>query len=188
MSIVLEQVEAFARQSHEGQRRKFADEAYIEHPIRVMHICAEVSNKTPVLAAALLHDVLEDTTVTRVGMQEFLLTIMPAPAANETLKYVIELTDVFTHRAYPQWKRRVRKDKEIERLATSSPCAQTIKYADIIDNARDIAGSGSGFTYKFLHECQKLLRRIPKGDQQLYWQARNTVDQYLAKEFHTAAI
>jgi (p)ppGpp synthase/HD superfamily hydrolase len=182
MTTVLEQVEAFARQSHEGQRRKYADEPYIEHPIRVMHTCEDVTNKTAVLAAALLHDVLEDTLVTRSQMQEFLLTIMPAPCANETLKYVIELTDVYTHRAYPQWKRRLRKDKEIERLAAISDCAQTIKYADIIDNAKDITGSGSEFTQKYLTECQKLLRRIPKGDQQLYWQAMNTVERCLANE------
>lgn len=60
---ILKNIEEFARQAHGDQQRKFADEPYIMHPIRVMQLCGEYASDLPVLSAALLHDVLEDTAV-----------------------------------------------------------------------------------------------------------------------------
>jgi (p)ppGpp synthase/HD superfamily hydrolase len=178
---VLYQVQEYARRSHGQQRRKFADELYIEHPIRVMEICSKVTREIPVLAAALLHDVLEDTPVTQDQMRDYLLSVMPAATAQRTLSLVIELTDVYTHQAYPKWNRRVRKDKEFARMAATSADAQTIKYADIIDNAKDIIGSGNDFSQKFLYECRTNLRTMNKGDAGLYEQAVQLVNEYLGK-------
>jgi len=52
-----------ADRSHERQRRK-SGEPYIEHPLSVAHILADLRLDPPSLAAALLHDVLEDTELT----------------------------------------------------------------------------------------------------------------------------
>jgi (p)ppGpp synthase/HD superfamily hydrolase len=177
----LYEVQEFARQAHGSQRRKFADEMYIEHPIRVMKICSTVTRELPVLAAALLHDVLEDTAVTRNEMHDFLLSVMPADAADRTLLLVIELTDVYTHQAFPKWNRRMRKEKEFARMAVVSADAQTIKYADTIDNAKDIIGSGDDFSQKFLFECRTNLRTMNKGHAGLYEQAVSLVNEYLGK-------
>jgi (p)ppGpp synthase/HD superfamily hydrolase len=54
---------AFAEHAHRGQRRKDG-QAYIAHPVRVARILAELGYEEDVLAAALLHDVVEDTPVT----------------------------------------------------------------------------------------------------------------------------
>src|SRR5262245_39915445 len=51
---------AFACAHHEGQRRKSGEE-FIYHPWGVAKICARLRQPTTVLAAALLHDVVEDT-------------------------------------------------------------------------------------------------------------------------------
>jgi (p)ppGpp synthase/HD superfamily hydrolase len=182
--IVLYQVQNYARQAHGSQRRKFADEPYIEHPIRVMKTCSTVTREETVLAAALLHDVLEDTPVTRDEMRGFLLSVMPADAAERTLLLVVELTDVYTHQAYPKWNRRVRKEKEYARMAAISANAQTIKYADIIDNAKDIIGSGDDFSRKFLLECRTNLRTMNKGHAGLYERAVDIVNEYLEKLKH----
>jgi (p)ppGpp synthase/HD superfamily hydrolase len=54
---------AFAEHAHRGQRRKDG-QAYISHPVRVARLLAERGYREEVLAAALLHDVVEDTPVT----------------------------------------------------------------------------------------------------------------------------
>ena len=54
---------AFAEHAHRGQRRKDG-QAYISHPVRVARLLAERGYGEEVLAAALLHDVVEDTRVT----------------------------------------------------------------------------------------------------------------------------
>jgi len=52
-----------AEAAHRGQRRK-TGEPYITHPIAVAEILARYGMEAPVLAAALLHDTLEDTDLT----------------------------------------------------------------------------------------------------------------------------
>src|SRR5690606_31754606 len=131
---ILIAVKNYADQAHGSQMRKFSGERYIAHPVRVMELVLEFNNDVAVLSAALLHDVLEDTSVSAEEMRAFLETVLPAQEAGRTVDIVIELTDVFVKRDYPSLNRRVRKDHEFGRLATVSPEAQTIKYADIIDN------------------------------------------------------
>jgi guanosine-3',5'-bis(diphosphate) 3'-pyrophosphohydrolase len=59
----LECVYEVAHRAHEGQRRA-SGESYIEHPLAVAAILAELEMDRQTIAAALLHDVVEDTTVT----------------------------------------------------------------------------------------------------------------------------
>lgn len=60
---------AFAAQAHEGQTRE-SGEAYIRHPLEVAVILAEMELDVESIAAALLHDVVEDTAVTRDGLEQ----------------------------------------------------------------------------------------------------------------------
>jgi GTP pyrophosphokinase len=60
---------AFARDSHGEQRRKSGN-PYIMHPLAVAQMLAELHMDVSTIAAALLHDVIEDTTVTYEGMEE----------------------------------------------------------------------------------------------------------------------
>ena len=64
MSRLVEKALQFATAAHEGQVRKYTGEPYIIHPVEVMEIVKTVSNDTAMHAAALLHDVVEDTDVT----------------------------------------------------------------------------------------------------------------------------
>jgi len=62
-SDLLMRAYAFADEKHSGQRR-MTGEPYIEHPIAVAGILAELGMDDPTLAAGLLHDVPEDCGVT----------------------------------------------------------------------------------------------------------------------------
>ncbi len=60
---LLDKAYRFSRLAHEGQRRRSGEE-YIQHPLHVAYILAELELDLETLAAALLHDVVEDTQVT----------------------------------------------------------------------------------------------------------------------------
>ncbi len=177
---VLEQVMVFASEAHKGQIRKYSGEPYVNHPVRVMETCRTVTSDTSILCAALLHDVLEDT---RVGEQEILSFLEPliGPGkAQRTLQLVIQLTDVYTKESYPRHNRKRRKEMEHKRLSTISADAQTIKYADVIDNAPDTATADPDFAPKLLKEYRDMLDMIEKGDPKLYEKALATVESELA--------
>lgn len=167
MDKILEQIRDFADEAHGSQQRKYSTERYIVHPVRVMKICEEYDNRTEVLAAALLHDVLEDTPITEQELYRFLCDKLNPQQADNTLLLVIELTDVYTKKAYPEWNRKKRKQKETERLSHISPEAQTIKYADIIDNTNEIVVFDRQFAPKFLQECLHILKLAEKGNKSL---------------------
>ena len=61
-TTLIERAYAVAEQAHEGQLRK-SGEPYITHPIAVAHIIASLGLPDTVIAAAFLHDVVEDTVV-----------------------------------------------------------------------------------------------------------------------------
>jgi GTP diphosphokinase / guanosine-3',5'-bis(diphosphate) 3'-diphosphatase len=64
-----------AEQAHEGQARK-SGEPYFTHCVAVAHILADMRLDAEAIAAALLHDTLEDTSVTREELQsEFGYTV-----------------------------------------------------------------------------------------------------------------
>src|SRR3984957_585013 len=58
-----------AEGAHEGQLRA-SGESYIAHPLAVAGILAEMEMDAPTVAAALLHDVVEDTVVTNEEVAE----------------------------------------------------------------------------------------------------------------------
>ena len=54
----------FAKSQHDGQLRK-SGEPYIIHPVQVAYILADIGLDDSTICAALLHDVLEDTEITK---------------------------------------------------------------------------------------------------------------------------
>jgi GTP diphosphokinase / guanosine-3',5'-bis(diphosphate) 3'-diphosphatase len=65
----LTRVYELADAAHEGQRRA-SGESYIEHPLAVAGILAELEMDHQTIAAALLHDVVEDTSITSEQVTE----------------------------------------------------------------------------------------------------------------------
>lgn len=59
----------YAEQAHEGQNRR-SGEPYVTHPLAVASILAEMHMDVQSLMAAMLHDVIEDTHVTKQGLSD----------------------------------------------------------------------------------------------------------------------
>ena len=174
---ILQKIAAFADNAHGEQIRKYARERYIAHPIRVMENCRRYTNAVSLLSAALLHDVLEDTDVNDTELKGFLFTLMSPSYAEQTLTLVTELTDVYVKSNYPELNRRQRKSKELDRLEKTSPDSQTIKYADIIDNTREIVDQDPDFAKVYLYECRAILSKLNKGNKNLYDEAVGAVEK-----------
>ncbi len=58
----------FSAEAHDGQVRK-SGEAYIFHPVSATYILAEMHSDTQTLCAAMLHDVIEDTGITKEKLE-----------------------------------------------------------------------------------------------------------------------
>jgi guanosine-3',5'-bis(diphosphate) 3'-pyrophosphohydrolase len=181
MDNAILQIRDFADKAHGDQTRRYTPDRYIVHPTRVMEICRQYTNDRTMLAAALLHDVLEDTEVTKDNIEDFLRTVMDQQQAQRTIKLVVELTDIYVKKNFPQMNRRKRKIKEADRLGKASPEAQTIKYADIIDNSGEIAAHDPDFAERFLDECRNLLAKMTKGNAELRQRAIDTVQANIAQ-------
>lgn len=156
----------FAQAAHrkKDHRRKYSGEPYEVHLIDVAAIVATVTQDEKTLAAAYLHDVVEDTDVT--------LQDVEAEFGPEVAELVENLTDI----SRPEDGNRARR-KELDRqhLARARPEAKTVKLADIISNAPDIARHDSGFGQVYLKEAEALLKVLKEGDPVLYQRAQKTV-------------
>lgn len=59
-TVIIEKAYGFAIRAHEGQKRQ-SGEDYISHPLAVAYILADLNMDNVTIAAAILHDVVEDT-------------------------------------------------------------------------------------------------------------------------------
>jgi (p)ppGpp synthase/HD superfamily hydrolase len=159
------QVYAMAAHAAVGQRRKYTNEPYIVHPAEVAKIVAGVPGSTPdMVAAAWLHDVVEDTGCTyndiHMGFGTDIATL------------VGWLTDVSKPEDGPRW---FRKKMDREHTAQAPAEAQTIKLADLISNTKSIMAHDPKFAKVYLEEKKLLLDVMTRGDAGLMAEARKHV-------------
>jgi guanosine-3',5'-bis(diphosphate) 3'-pyrophosphohydrolase len=133
-----------ARDAHAGILRKYIKTPYIEHPRAVAKIVNRHGLPPHIVAAALLHDVVEDTPVTL----DHLATVFPP----DVVAAVAYMTDQ-SH----DGNRRERKAAECARLATGTPEQQSLKLADLIDNTASIVDHDPKFARTYLAEKRALL-------------------------------
>lgn len=181
MNEILQKIRDFADRSHGDQLRKYTPDRYIVHPVRVMERLQQITNDPIILASALLHDVLEDTPTTAEDILEFLAPLLGRPAAEKTTKLIIELTDIYVKSAYPRLNRRERKQKEAERMSKVSAEAQTIKYADILDNSREIIYQDVDFAPIYLKESRQMIKAMTNGNTELRLESIAVIEEGLKK-------
>lgn len=86
---LLEVAREFATKAHEGQKRKGLDAPYIVHPIRVAHHAALAGLSEEAVAAAYLHDVVEDCSG---GNPRALVESLESRFPGRTVELVVTLT------------------------------------------------------------------------------------------------
>ena len=81
---MIEEAAAFAAQAHHGTFRKGTQIPYITHPMEAALIVSGFTDDPEMIAAALLHDVVEDTGVTEEEIRERFGSRVACLVANET--------------------------------------------------------------------------------------------------------
>ena len=134
---------SYAAQQHQGQLRKDVRTPYFAHPVRVAltvrHVFGE--DDTTALAAALLHDLIEDTTTD--------FDDLVARFGQEVAQAVAALTK---DSRLPESEREAAYDRQ---LAAASWQARLVKLADVYDNFCDSRSDGE--RDKFADKAQRAI-------------------------------
>lgn len=120
----------FAVDAHAGTERRGKGFPYVIHVLEAMEIVATVSNDPELLAAAALHDTVEDTDVTvddiRAGFGDRVAALVDA----ESDKFEAGVSETDSWRS--------RKQAAIDRLAAASRDAKIVALGDKLSNMRAI--------------------------------------------------
>ena len=135
----------YAVDAHAGQLRKGTNIPYIVHPMEAAAIVASMTQDEEILAAAVLHDVIEDTGRTRRDIErEFGATVAAYVAAESENKREDQP-------AADTWQ--LRKQETLNHLATASEPIKMIALGDKLANLRaihrDLATLGEAFWQRF---------------------------------------
>ena len=168
---MLYQAITFACDAHKGQRRKWTDEPYITHPLRVMSRVLLLPNTREEMAtAAVLHDVIEDCNFSLNDINKF---------GNKVTELVDGLTNPSKGSKEP---RAVRKQMDREHLAMACPDIQTIKAIDRLDNLMDITHAPVNFQRLYLLESKKLCMVLDKADKNILEELKIVLDNNEQKQ------
>jgi guanosine-3',5'-bis(diphosphate) 3'-pyrophosphohydrolase len=121
---------SFSARKHRFQTRKGAEsEPYINHPLEVANLLANIGGVTDpdIILAGLLHDTIEDTETTAEELTKLFGT--------RVASIVLEVTD---DKTLPKAERKLR---QIEHAPHISPEAKQVKLADKISNITDVIGN-----------------------------------------------
>lgn len=167
-----ERARRYATKAHAAtdQRRKYTFEPYIVHPAAVVELVRSVCSTEEVLAAAWLHDTVEDTDTTLKDIEERF--------GADVASVVAILTNP---QALPGTNRVQRKCAHFLHTAKASPVAQTIKLADIIDNTREILRYDAHFARVYLVEKRLQLAGLERGDMRLKEQAQGIIEKGISQ-------
>jgi (p)ppGpp synthase/HD superfamily hydrolase len=155
---LIEEAERLAYEAHEGQVRKTDGTPYVLHPLAVSGIVKDAGFSALVVAAAMVHDVLEDTQVSeeelRRRLGEKVAAIVRAVTEDKTLP----------------WKER--KIGYIEQVAASAEDVWAVSIADKIHNARSL------LTYHREHGA-RTWERFSTGKEEKLWFERALYERLL---------
>ena len=176
-SWILADVRDFARAAHErvvnpdgsiGQKRKYTGEPYFVHPMEVASIVASRPATQAMVAAAMLHDTVEDTDVTIEQIRELF--------GDEVADLVYCVTDILTP---ADGNRKFRNEFQNNRLAQSPGEAQSIKLGDIISNCGSIVRHDPKYGHTYLREKMATIKVLTRADPVLLAEATRICEEGL---------
>ncbi len=130
-STLLDKAICFAVQAHHNTERRGKGFPYIVHPLEAVAIVATITPDQELLAAAALHDVLEDTDITLEDLRREFGERVAGLVEQESDKFVEGVSEE------DSW--RTRKQAAIDRIAASSYEAKIVALGDKLSNMRAIA-------------------------------------------------
>ena len=131
---VFDKAVIFAVKAHQGQQRRRESTPYIIHPLEVAAICATLTADLETLAAAVLHDTVEDTDTTIEEIRTLFGERVAELVASETEDKRDDLPPEFT------W--RIRKEESLQHLACSDdPGVRELWLSDKLANVRSLTRS-----------------------------------------------
>jgi (p)ppGpp synthase/HD superfamily hydrolase len=156
-SQFLDNALVFAARAHDGQKRKSTDVPYVVHPVGVMLVLLECGEIDPaLLAAALLHDTLEDTAVTLAQLRN---------AFGERVAGIVEGCSEPDKR--DSWEHR--KKHTIAYLRTAPRDIALVSAADKLHNVRSMVRDHA-------EQGDRLWTRFKRGRADIAWYYRSIVN------------
>jgi myo-inositol-1(or 4)-monophosphatase len=128
---LLDRAIIFAVNAHAGTERRGKGFPYIVHPMEAVSIVATLTTDQELLAAAALHDTVEDTDITLDQIREEFGERVASLVADESDTPVADLPEEKSWRA--------RKQAAIDRLSHASHDAKIVALGDKLSNMRAIA-------------------------------------------------
>ena len=128
---LLDRAIIFAVRAHAGTERRGKGFPYIVHPMEAMEIVATMTPDQELLAAAALHDTVEDTDVT--------VDQIRAEFGDRIADLVAAESDAFVEGVSDEDSWHTRKQAAIERLAKAPHDAKMVALGDKLSNMRAIA-------------------------------------------------
>ncbi len=127
---ILDKAIIFATKAHSGTFRKVSKVPYIVHPLEAAVIASSITTDEEIISAAVLHDVIEDTYVTREELEkEFGSRVTNLVCADSENKREDKP-------ASETWE--IRKQETLDRVSTASKDEQIIVLSDKLANIRSI--------------------------------------------------
>ena len=130
-TAVLDRAIVFAVKAHSGTERRGKGYPYIVHPLEAVEIVATMTNDQELLAAAALHDTVEDTDVTVEQIRE--------EFGDRVADLVASESDTFEEGVSEEDSWHARKQAAIDRLVKASREAKMVALGDKLSNMRAIA-------------------------------------------------
>ena len=163
----IEKAVLFATKAHAGAFRKGTNRPYILHPIEAMSIVMKFTEDEDVVAAAVLHDTLEDTSVTREQLEiEFgsrVATLVASVSEDKKKDRPAEKT----------WKER--KQETIQQLKIADLDVKLLCLGDKLSNLRDMEED-------YADIGEDLWKRFNQKDKRLHEWYYREIYKILAKE------
>jgi (p)ppGpp synthase/HD superfamily hydrolase len=168
----------WVREQHQGQLIKETGNPYFKHLLAVANRVAATAPFT--YEIGLCHDLLEKTAIIQPDLMTQLQRFGYQLAdATHISNCVAELTRHFTKAANPLPKK-MRKELEDERLMYISADAQTVKYADLSDNAEWMMIHDRHHARDYLQSKLSLLTEMTDGESVLRHQVMQQFQNLMA--------
>ena len=130
-TAILDRAIIFAVKAHTGTERRGKGYPYIIHPMEAVEIVATMTKDQELLAAAMLHDTVEDTNVTVDQIRD--------EFGDRVAELVASESDVMPEGVSEEDSWHARKQAAIDRLSKASREAKIVAMGDKLSNMRAIA-------------------------------------------------